>query len=211
MGRAKKRKLDIDESAIGAFDWYAVRATQVRRRIPEARTRTGETIPAHWVFVAQHRLEERGFITFLPGRGVHRFTNGYAVVRGQKDIRPTPIYPGWVFVGIEPGANRWRELQETPGVFAVFGWGGVPRPIPARAMTQMYAEHGAELKAEERERFMRSRKEFAPGAAATVVAGPFAGSLVQVIEVNDAQTRVLMRLFGADRQTTVETMMLEAA
>lgn len=210
MPRRGKRT-DVDESAIAALDWFAVRATSARRRTTHRVRPLSGSVSADWGFRAELQLRGRGFATFLPTKGVYRFANRYAVARRVKDERPTPIYPGWLFVGIEPGANRWRELLDTPGVYGIVGSDGRPMRIPAARIAQLFGEYGLSARAEDRERFMRSRKEYAAGDSVRVLGGPFDGSVCKVSTIRGRDAEVILSLLGADRAVKVDAMMLEAA
>ena len=45
-------------------------------------------------------------------------------------IKPTPLFPGYVFVAFDPEIDRWRPINSTPGVVSIVKLGSVPPPLP---------------------------------------------------------------------------------
>lgn len=75
----------------------------------------------HEKSVAQ-RLEREGHETFLPL---------YQTVRRWRDRNKwlwLPLFPSYVFV--RGGLEQWRNVLETPGVFAIVGFAGQPAAVP---------------------------------------------------------------------------------
>ena len=188
--------------------WVAVRIHGPQRTMTGGQYRDPTTAP----FVVERALQQRGFQTYLPRRLVWRFCNGAAARRKQKQKVLRPLLVGWIFVGWEAGANRWRELFDTPGVSSVAGADGRPYIIQDRVLMRFADKVGeAGETAHERERWMRSRAEYAPGSAVRVVAGVFDGFMGTVVAVNKAQARILLPLFGQEREVAIEADLLEAA
>lgn len=184
--------------------WYAVRV------IAGHRVRPGDEPDAP--FVIERKLRQRGFETYLPRKTVYRHSNGITARKRQKREVPRPLLTGWVFVGWATGENRWRELFDCPGVVGVAGAAGRPAPI-ADASIRQFARRfgGGVLTAHERERFMRSRAEYAPGQSVRVIGGPFDGSVVKVVRVRQRQAKIILPMFGGECEVEIDAAMLEAA
>lgn len=188
--------------------WFAVRIHGPQRTMTGGQYSDPSTAP----FVVERALQQRGFQTYLPRKMVFRFSNGMAARKRLKQKVPRPVLVGWIFVGWLAGENRWRDLFTTPGVSAVAGAGGRPHMISDATLQRFAGKLGeANLSAHERERWMRSRAEYAPGMAVRVAAGPFDGMVGRVVTVNRAQAKILLPLFGSERKIGIDADLLEAA
>ena len=102
-----------------------------------------------------------------------------------------PLFPGYVFVGVQPGANPGRAAG-VKGVQRLLGSGTRPiAPGPVLAL----------MNAETRGAFDRSRPKtirFVPGQPVRIIAGPFTGFVAEVLSANGEarRIRILMKLLG---------------
>lgn len=191
-----------------ALVWYAVRV-----RVESRGVRSPEfPDPVKAPFPTEHRLQQRGFEVFVLRKTVYRFSNRYMRGRRLKKEMVRPLMPGWFFIGMRPGEERWRDLLETSGVIGVAGTEGRPAVVNGRVIKALAERFGdGFVSAADRERFMRSRAEYAPGQMVRVADGPFDGMAAKVVAVKGRQARILLAMFGADREVDVDAMMLEAA
>lgn len=186
----------------GEIIWFAVRV------IAGQRVRVGDDVDAP--FLIERALQQRGFDTIAPRKTVYRYGNGVAARKRMKTEVPRAILPGWVFVGWPAGENMWRQLSECPGVIAVAKVDGRPAPISDSAVRSFAAQFGSGLvTAHERERYMRSRGEYAPGDTVRVVAGTFDGLEGQVVSVSRREAKILLPLFNSAREISIDAAMLE--
>lgn len=86
--------------------WYVVR------------TKTGAEDRAVW------HLGNQGFETYLP-----RYRKQVRHARKTETVL-RPLFPGYVFVWLDLGCQRWRAINGTVGVISLVQFGDTPRPIP---------------------------------------------------------------------------------
>ncbi len=63
-------------------------------------------------------------MTFTPRR--------WRTVRHARRVRDVaaPLFPGYLFVSLDPGAVRWRSINGTVGVRYLIAAGDKPLPLP---------------------------------------------------------------------------------
>lgn len=84
-----------------------------------------------WYAVYTRAQHQKQVAVQLEGRAVECFLPLYESVRRWKDRRVVlqlPLFPSYVFVHLE--RSERRQVQQTPGVVHLVGFGGVPCPIP---------------------------------------------------------------------------------
>ncbi|MFA6266100.1 MAG: transcriptional activator RfaH [Pseudolabrys sp.] len=69
-------------------------------------------------------LNRQGFSTYLP-RYLKRRRHARRV-----DNVPAPLFPRYLFVGIDTSAQRWRSIYSTVGVSRLVGSGDAPTAVP---------------------------------------------------------------------------------
>lgn len=91
----------------GARRWFAVRAQPRKEQLAEL------------------HLKRQGFEAFLPRmqKSVRRPTGTATVL--------TPFFPGYLFVQLDLGVDRWRSVNGTIGVIGLVQFGDTPTPTPA--------------------------------------------------------------------------------
>ena len=67
---------------------------------------------------AVENLQAQEACCFYPKITVER------VVRGKRTQRLEPLFPGYLFINLEPGDPLWGKLRSTRGVLRVIGFGG---------------------------------------------------------------------------------------
>lgn len=134
--------------------------------------------------LAQTHLARQEFITFVPRR-----TRTVRHARRVRDIA-APLFPGYLFVMLDPAAVRWRSINGTIGVRYLIAAGDNPLPLP----------HGF---VEELQRLSDEKGvvSFAPslkiGERVAVMAGPFAGHVGRLARLDDkGRVRVLLDLLS---------------
>jgi transcription antitermination factor NusG len=135
-------------------------------------------------------LGAQGFRSFLP-----RF---HKTVRHARSLREViaPVFPGYIFIVLNPERDRWRSINGTFGVARlVSAHQRRPIPVPTGVVEALVAsvdELGLV-------RFDRGLK---PGQPVRVVAGPFA-EVLGVLQRLDAKGRVQVLLNIMGRQSAV--------
>jgi transcription antitermination factor NusG len=149
--------------------------------------------------LASIHLGAQGFRTFLP-----RFKKTVRHARSLREVI-APLFPGYIFVEIDPGRDRWRSINGTFGVMRLVSAHHCPIPVPAGVVENLLARVD-ELG------LMRFDRDLKPGQPVRVVAGPFT-QLFGVLQRLDAKGRVevLLNIMGRQAAVTMERANLTAA
>ena len=90
-------------------------------------------------FKALGHIMRQGFDAYLP-----RYLKRRRHAR-KTDTVQSPLFPGYLFVGMDPEQARWRALNSTVGVSELICNSGLPAPIPDDVIAdirQHEDEHG---------------------------------------------------------------------
>lgn len=125
-------------------------------------------------------LERQGFETFLPVQ--------VKTVRHARQYRTVcrPLFPGYLFVALDLGRDRWRSVNGTHGVVTLVMNGGEPSRVPAGIVEGLIAvatDKGV----------VRFDHELVAGQKVKILTGPFA-DFVGTLERLDDQGRVKVLL-----------------
>lgn len=162
----------------------------------------------HW-FVAQtlcHReklarlhMGRQGFRVFLP--------SFQKTVRHARQLREViaPVFPGYIFVVLDPERDCWRSINGTFGVARLVSTHDRPTPVPTGVVEDLLAtvdESG----------LARLDDGLQPGQKVCVVAGPFA-QVLGVLERLDGKgrVRVLLNIMGGQAPVLMDRADLTAA
>lgn len=152
----------------GAAHWYAV------------------ALQPHADALARAHLERQGFSVFAPAL--------LRTVRHARQFvtRQAPLFPGYLFVQLELGRDRWRAVNGTRGVRGLLTNGDAPARLPAAVIREL----------QEVEAFSAVLPD---GATLQIVAGPFTGLAGRLQRLDGAaRVTVLLQLVGAERAVSVE-------
>lgn len=110
-------------------------------------------------------LHNQGFATFYPL--LHRNRAGPSAKTGAKTI--SPLFPGYIFVGLNPRLARWQSINGTFGIRCLVGpRGALPSAVPGPVMDELFQRFPMGVHAAPECRF-RS------GDPVNVITGAFAG------------------------------------
>ncbi len=107
---------------------------------------------------------------------------------------PRPLFPGYLFVEIDPERSPWRAIRSTVGIFDVIRFGEKPAPIPDEVID--------EIKARQDENGLVKTHDgtnFKPGDAVRVLQGAL-GEFEALFESTDDRNRVTVLLNMLGRQ-----------
>src|ERR1700712_4542648 len=76
-------------------------------------------------------LERQGFDTYLP-----KYLKRRRHARRVDEVA-APLFPRYLFVGIDLNAQRWRSIFSTVGVARIICNGGFPAPVPAQVVSAL--------------------------------------------------------------------------
>lgn len=107
---------------------------------------------------------------------------------------PRPLFPGYLFVEIDPERSPWRAIRSTVGIFDVIRFGERPAPVPEEVID--------EIKARQDENGLvktHDGQSFKPGEAVRVLQGAL-GEFEALFESSDDSNRVTVLLNMLGRQ-----------
>jgi transcriptional antiterminator RfaH len=140
--------------------------------------------------IAEKNLGRQGFETFLPLQETTRRQD----TRFVSALRP--LFPGYMFVRLDPHASPWRKINATYGVARIVSFTDGPAPVPdslVLALLDRCDERGHLLKP----------AALASGDNVKVVEGPFA-EFAGTVETIDAEKRVWLLLEFMGQTTRIQ-------
>lgn len=141
--------------------------------------------------IAEKHLAEQGFDVYLP-----RFKKTRRHARKVEEVL-APLFPRYLFIGIDLEVNQWRAIQSTRGVSYLLMADGRPSSLPAGIIfALMNQEDGAGLVP------IDSITLFAKGDNVRVLEGAFK-DCVAVFEKMDDKQRVQLLLNCLGREVSV--------
>lgn len=154
--------------------WFVVRA------------KTGAEERAVW------HLNNQGFETYLP-----RYRKQVRHARKTSTVLK-PLFPGYVFVNMDLGRQRWRSVNGTMGVISLVQFGDEPAPLPQAMIDAIRAREDAEGAVSV------ARDDLKKGDRVRVREGAFADYMAILDEVSDDKRVFLMLdLMGREVRVSV--------
>lgn len=156
---------------------------------------------AHWIvaatkpkaeFIAKMFLERQGYDVYLP------------LFVSADTPQPTPMFPSYLFVDLEPCAGQWRPINNTTGISprGVLRTGEAPSILPTRHIDTLIRREEAGVIRLKRRDAVRDLK---PGEAVRIHEGPFTGfEGVFEREAADDRVRVLIDILGGVRSVSID-------
>jgi transcriptional antiterminator RfaH len=137
---------------------------------------------------AVFHLMRQGFNVLLP-KHLKRRAHARKV-----DWVPRPLFPGYLFVEIDPESSPWRAIRSTVGIFDVIRFGDRPAAIPEQVIDEIKArqDDAGLVKTHEGNRFK-------PGDPVRVLQGAL-GEFEALFESTDDRNRVTVLLSLLGRQ-----------
>jgi transcription antitermination factor NusG len=148
---------------------------------------------------AAFQLERQGFRVFLPQM--------IKTVRHARTFRTTraAVFPGYLFVALALGRDRWRSVNGTFGVSRLIMGESLPLPAPHGVVETLLAFRDSDG-------LCRFDRELKPGDAVRVVKGPLAHVVGTIASLDDkGRARVLLDLMGTQLVTSIAMATLERA
>ena len=130
--------------------------------------------------VAERNLRRQGFETFLP---LHETTLRKA---NRFSTQIKPLFPGYLFVRLDPERSLWRKVNSTYGVSTIVSFRDVPAPVPLEIVNALLARC-------DKDGMVTPLAEPRAGETVRVVEGPFA-EFVATVESVDADRRIWLLL-----------------
>ncbi|WP_425046110.1 transcription termination/antitermination NusG family protein [Primorskyibacter sp. S87] len=143
---------------------------------------------------AQNHLENQGFRIFVP---MLRTTQRVA---GRFREKLAPLFPGYIFVQVDPKISPWRKINSTYGVSKLVSF-TMQRPavVPSGLITDLRSRFTADID-------VATETRLEPGDEVQVIRGPFAGFAAKV-EQTAAGDRIwlLLDLLGRETRVSADT------
>lgn len=161
------------------MNWYVVATKPARERI------------------AEHHLRNQAFHVFLP---VCKKTVRHA---RKVSTRDAPLFPGYLFIRLDPRNVRWRSVNGTIGVKSIISQNERPVPLPTgfvEALMSEVAEDGT----------FDYRPRLRVGDKVELLSGPFARQVGELSKLDDrGRVAVLLNILSmaVPVRTTAENLL----
>jgi transcriptional antiterminator RfaH len=178
------------------------------RSDPSSQCDDGATEPARrWYVVQTHPRREAGVVLQLEAQHFRAFLPRMTrTVRHARKLRlvEAPVFPGYLFVSLDLGRDRWRSVNGTFGAVGLIMGDEFPSATPRGVVESLLAYADARGSC-------RFDRDLVEGQRVKVLVGPFAdaiGSLVR-LDANE-RVRVLLDIMGGQVPATLERSALVA-
>ena len=148
---------------------------------------------------AQMQLQAQGFRTFLP-----RYAKTVRHARKLMTVS-APFFPGYLFVALDLGRDRWRSVNGTFGVAGLIMAKGFPSPVQSGVVESLAACCGADG-------HLALADRLAVGQGVRVLSGPFADMVGKLARLDGGgRVQVLLQLMGGEVAVSVSRSVLMPA
>ena len=145
---------------------------------------------------AERQLAAQNFRTFLP---LH-----WKTVRHARQFRTVkaPFFPGYVFVELAMGRDRWRSVNGTIGVARLIMEGDRPKPVPRGVVEELEANSLPDGT-------LSLEADMRCGQRVRVLSGPFAGAVGTLAKLTSAErVKVLLDIMGGGLSLSMQSKAL---
>lgn len=163
-----------------------------------------------WYVVQTQPHGENKAVTHLSRQGFGAYLPRYLKRRRHArriEIVPAPLFPRYLFVEIDRGAQRWRSIYSTVGVSRLVCQGELPTPISENVIDALKAR-------EDDSGFIQldQRPKFHPGDKIRVMDGAFTDCLGLYESMKDGdRVAILLDLLGRKVRVMVDVESVAAA
>jgi transcription elongation factor/antiterminator RfaH len=149
-------------------------------------------------FKAEFHLNVQGFRTYCPHiRKTIRHARQLRTVRA-------PLFPRYVFVGLDLERDRWLSVRSTIGVSHLVTCDGRPVPVPVGIVESLIARSDGNL--------TRLDGGLAIGQTVRILSGPFADFVGRLEQISEAgRVRVLLEMMGTAVPVALDRSVLSPA
>ena len=151
---------------------------------------------ANAAILARQNLQNQDFGVFLPLQKVTR--------RKAKQFHTSlhPLFPGYLFVQIEPLAGHWRKINSTRGVARLVQLGTDPCPVPDKVIKALLERCDAD-------HVLQDRGALDVGHHAHISEGPLSGFVAEILAIEpDSRVHLLLDIMGQATHITVAPSMI---
>lgn len=124
---------------------------------------------------------------------------------GKSRVVERKVFPGYVLVEMIVNDRSWYAVRNTPGVTGFVGSGTKPIPLTDVEVQQIMRSMGMEEE--------RPHIDFQLQQTVRLKAGPFAGQLAKISDINEerGKLKVLVDIFGRETPAEVDFTQVEEA
>ena len=124
---------------------------------------------------------------------------------GKSRVVERKVFPGYVLVEMIVNDRSWYAVRNTPGVTGFVGSGTKPIPLTDTEVRQIMHSMGMEEE--------RPHIDFQLQQTVRLKAGPFAGQLAKISDINEerGKLKVLVDIFGRETPAEVDFTQVEEA
>lgn len=163
-------------------------------------------VEAQKEIAAERILRDNGFNAFCPIEIKLRRANSYSKRREPRQYAKLIRY---LFVAFEKGKPiPWFSLFRFRMIQAVIGQGGLPVAIRSIDMQRVF---GMSEAVTPYRKASNPHRSFMVGENVEIVDGPFVGRFVRVEEIKGDKARIILELFGENRDVMLPLEYLEVA
>lgn len=165
---------------------------------------------ARWYVVQARHLSEQRAVLELENQGFETFLPRY--LRKRRHARKVtlvaaPLFPGYLFVRLDPARQRWRSINGTYGVTRLVSGENGPLPIADAVVEGLWARRDWQGYIA-----LPQRPDFAPGQMVRIRSGSFAETLGLFEGFRDQdRIAVLLDLLGGKVRVLLDEDMVEKA
>lgn len=150
---------------------------------------------------ALENLRRQGYDAYLP-----QYRTQVSHARRLTNVM-RPVFPRYLFAGINRAAMPWRPILSTIGVSDIVRTGDDPMPVSPDLITRLRAEQSAGVF----DRLVR-RRSLQLGELVRVTAGAFEDMIGRLVELRDQdRVVVLLEMLGRRVRTELEIAAVETA
>jgi transcriptional antiterminator RfaH len=152
--------------------------------------------------IAVRNLENQGFVTFLP---LQEITKRKGKIF-QRQIRP--LFPGYLFVQIDPDRGPWRQVNSTRGVNRLVRLGAEPSMVPNKIVEALIAR--CDKQSILRQTIETQSSQLQAGNQAQVTKGPFSGFISTISETEpNNRINILIEIMGQTTKVAINADALQ--
>ena len=153
-----------------------------------------------WYAVHVRSNCERGVAEFVKDRGIEAFLPTYLAPSKRRDRRAVltkPLFPGYLFVHIDPKSPSRIEVLKAPGTVRIVGFGTEPSAVSDRVVESVRILVG------DGDGPARPHPLVRVGRLVEVSSGPFAGAVGRLLETDDRKPRLVVEVEFLGRAVAV--------
>jgi transcriptional antiterminator RfaH len=152
--------------------------------------------------IAVRNLENQSFGTFLP---LQEITKRKGKIFQQQIL---PLFPGYLFVQIDPDQGPWRQVNNTRGVARLIRLGAEPSVVPNEIVQTLIAR--CDKNSVLRQTSKTQSTQFHAGNQAKVIQGPFSGFIAAISDIKpDNRINILIEIMGHKTKVTINAGALQ--